>query len=234
MKILGFDTSSRVLCLGLCDGDKVYEYNLELGTKISELLVPTIKRILDNLNWDINDIDYCAAGIGPGSFTGVRVGLSAIKAISWSLNKPVIGVASLDILARNVRDDHALIIPVIDARRGLVYAAIYKKEGSLIKRLTGYMLVSPQELSLQIKNKISVRLLKDSVILGDGLNICAKDYSAGFKGIRILDQDYWRLEGRKLIELAKIALEDKKYRGAFRIKPLYLYPKECQIRKDSG
>ncbi len=233
MKILGIDTSTRVLCLGACENDLVYEYDLELGTKMSALLVPTIKRVVESLGWKITDVDYFAAGIGPGSFTGTRVGLAAVKAMSWSLNKPVLEVSSLDILARNASRDCAFIIPVIDAKRGLVYASIYKNRGGLIKRVAGYMLLSPGELMLKIRKKIPAKTLSKSVILGEGLNICTKDCLAALKGIKILDKDYWHLEGRQLIVLAKEALEGHKLSDAFKINPLYLYPKECQIRKTS-
>ncbi len=230
MKILGIDTSTRTLCLGACDSDKVYEYGLELATRISALLVPTIRRVVENLDWEINDIDYFAVGIGPGSFTGARIGLATVKALSWSLNKPLVGISSLDILAANAGKDCDFIIPVIDAKRDLVYASIYKNQGSSIKRIAPYMLLGRRELILKIKNNISAKALNNSVILGDGLNICAKDCSDSLRGIKILDKDYWRLEGRNLITLTKVALRDKKLSDAFKLAPLYLYPKECQIR----
>lgn len=233
MRILGFDTSTGFLCVGACDNDKLYEYGLGLGTKISELLVPTIKRIIKSLGWEISDIDYFAAGIGPGSFTGLRVGLATVKALSWSLDKPIVGVSSLDILASNAPKNCDFIIPVIDAKRGLVYASIYKNQGALIKRIAPYMLLDFQELALRVKNKIPGKAFNNSVILGDGLNICAKDCSAGLKGIKLLDKDYWRLEGRNLIVLAKAAIGKEKTTDSFGLLPLYLYPKECQIRKSS-
>ena len=229
MKILGIDTSTKTLCLGICDSDKVYEYGLELGTRISTLLVPTIKRVVESLDWKINDIDYFAVGIGPGSFTGIRVGLATVKALSWSLNKPLVGISSLDILARNAWEDCDFIIPVIDAKRDLVYGSIYKKQGSSIKRVAPYMLLGRREFILKIKSNISAKALNDSVILGDGLNICAKDCSDSLRGIKILDRDYWNLEGRNLIALTKVALREKKLSDAFELQPLYLYPKECQI-----
>ena len=231
MKILAIDTSSRALCLGVSDSDKVYEYNLELGTRISALLAPTILRVVNSLGWKINEIDYFCAGIGPGSFTGLRVGLAAVKALSWSLNKPVVGISSLDILAQNAGKGSSFIIPVIDAKRDMVYASIYKNQRGQISRVAAYMLLGSRELALKIRKKISAKALRESVILGDGLNICSREFPASLKGIKILDKDYWRLEGRNLIALAKLAIQQKRSSDAFSVKPLYLYPKECQIRK---
>jgi len=233
MKILGIDTSTRVLCLGACDSDKVYEYGLELSTRISALLVPTIRRVVEILDWKINDIDYFAVGIGPGSFTGARIGLATVKALSWSLNKPLVAISSLDILAANAGKDHEFIIPVVDAKRDLVYASIYKNQGGSIKRIAPYMLLGKRELIRKIKDNISAKALNNSVMLGDGLNICAKDCLDNLRGIKGLDKDYWRLEGRNIIALSKVAIRDKKLSNAFKLAPLYLYPKECQIRKNS-
>src|SRR3990167_8720388 len=101
MKILGIDTSTKFLSLGISEDDKIYEYNLELGRQMSDLLSPTIKKVLDALGWRINDIDYFACGLGPGSFTGMRVGIATVKGLAFSLNKPVVGISTLDILARN-------------------------------------------------------------------------------------------------------------------------------------
>lgn len=102
MKILGIDTTTKFLSLGICDnanpvrntayvdkhnkisnGAKIYEYNLEVGRRLSSLLAPTLKRVLDTLGWRIDDIDYFACGLGPGSFTGVRVGLATIKGLLY-------------------------------------------------------------------------------------------------------------------------------------------------------
>jgi tRNA threonylcarbamoyladenosine biosynthesis protein TsaB len=230
VKILCVDTSTRNLCLVLSEGEKVYGYELELGTRISALLVPTIGRVLESLGWKISAIDYFCAGIGPGSFTGIRVGLSTLKALSWSLNKPLVGIPSLDILAQNSGKKSAYVIPVIDAKRGLVYSGIYQVQANHLKRVGGYLLLNPGDLVQKIREKVPARALKDSVMLGDGLNVCFKECSSGLKGIQFLDKDYWRLEGRHLAELAKASIKDKKYKDAFSTEPLYLYPKECQIR----
>jgi tRNA threonylcarbamoyladenosine biosynthesis protein TsaB len=231
VKILGIDTSTRTLCLGASDKGRVYEYNLDLGVKISALLVPTIKRVTESLGWEMAQIDYFAAGIGPGSFTGTRVGLATVKALSWSLGKPLVGISSLDILAANAGAEHANIVAVIDAKRDMVYAGIYKKQPGRLRRVAQYMLLGKKELVQKIKANIPSRVLNDSVILGDGLNICSGECLGALKGIKILDKDHWRLEAGNLITLAKSAIEAGKASNPFKLEPLYLYPKECQIRK---
>ena len=122
MRILGIDTTTRFLCLAFYDGVKIYEYNLEVGRRLSELIGVTLDRVLHALGWEPEDIDYFACGIGPGSFTGMRVGVATVKGLAWGLKKPIAGIPTLDILAQNVRaDNNTHIIPVIDAKRSMVY-----------------------------------------------------------------------------------------------------------------
>ncbi len=223
MKILGVDTTTKFLCLGIYDGSKIYEYSLESGIKHSALLVPTIKRVLDVLGWHIRDIDYFACGLGPGSFTGMRVGLSTIKGLSWSLDKPIIGISSLDILARNASRLGGYIVPAIDAKRGLIYCSIYRIKNGALKRIAPYLLLNEGEFLKKIP--------KNSIVLADAINLYKEDILRKIKGIKILDKDYWYPKAHNIIKLALERIEDKKFNNAFKIKPIYLYPKECQIRK---
>ncbi len=225
MKILGIDTSTKFLSLGAYDGDKIYEYNLDLGIKHSTLLIPTIKRILDALGWSIGKIDYLACGLGPGSFTGMRVGVAAVKGISWSLKKPIIGIATLDILAAAVTASDATVAAIVDAKRGLAYCGIYKIKNGSLKRVTPYMLLSEEELFKKIKDS--------TVILGDGLNLYKEKILADIRGVSILDKDYWYPKGRSIIKLVLERIKEKKFYNSFNIKPIYLYPMECQIKKNA-
>lgn len=222
MKILGIDTTTKFLCLGIYDDNKVYEYNLEVGRRLSVLLVQTIKRVLDTLGWQVSDIDYFACGLGPGSFTGIRVGLATIKGLSWRKNKPVIGISTLDILAKNARIDDGLIIPIVDAKRNLIYCCNYKAKNGNIKRISPYMLLSENELLKKIK--------KNAVILGDALNLYKENILKSKKWVAILDRDYWYPRAHNIIMLALERIKQKKFTSPFNIQPIYLYPKECQIR----
>ncbi|MDD5166487.1 MAG: tRNA (adenosine(37)-N6)-threonylcarbamoyltransferase complex dimerization subunit type 1 TsaB [Candidatus Omnitrophica bacterium] len=226
MKILGIDTATKFLSLGICDGLKEYEYNIDLGTKHSAILVPAIGRVLDALGWDIDDIDYFACGLGPGSFTGIRVGVSTMKALSWSLKKPVIGISTLDIVAGNLNLADASLAVVSDARRGLVYSAIYKIKNTGLRRASPYMLSSVEEFCRKIKN--------NTVIVGDALGLYKEKIMLNTKSTVIPDKDYWYPKGHSIIKLARQRLEARELNNAFGIEPIYLYPKECQIRKIAG
>ncbi|MDP2938445.1 MAG: tRNA (adenosine(37)-N6)-threonylcarbamoyltransferase complex dimerization subunit type 1 TsaB [Candidatus Omnitrophota bacterium] len=224
MKILGIDTTTRFLCLGIYNDTKIYEYNLDLGRRLSSLITVTIKRVLDALGWQINDIDYFACGLGPGSFTGLRVGIATVKGFAFSLNKPVAGISTLDILARNAGIAGAYVIPVVDAKRNLIYCSIYRKRNGKLTRIKPYMLLTIDELLRQIKIK------DNTVILGDALSLYKQKILMNRKNVTVLDKDYWYPNGRNIIDLAIERINRKKVNSAYEIKPVYLYPKECQIK----
>ncbi len=224
MKILGIDTTSKFLCLALYDNAKVYTCDLELGRRHSALLVPIIKSSIDALGWDIGDIDYFACGIGPGSFTGLRIGLAVIKGLAFGSNKPVIGIPSLDIMALNaasIKTDKA-VIPVIDAKRNLIYCGFYEIKDGKLKKTRPYMLVSPEDLSKKIKPQ--------DILLGDALIAHRETLTKRAKSANILDKDYWNLQARNIIPLALERIRKNSFGDSFSVKPIYLYPKECQVR----
>jgi len=230
MKILGIDTTSKFLCLGASDGVNIYEYNVELGRKLSALLIPTIKRVLAALKWQVGDIDCFACALGPGSFTGMRVGISAVKGLSWSLEKPILGISSLDILAMNaVSLDVSVVAPVVDAKRGLVYCSLYRKNGFALKRTAPYMLLTIDEYIKKIKG-LGLKQ-KPVAILGDAVVLYREEVARRTKNVQILDRDYWYPKAGNIIKLVLERQEAAKMSNAFDIAPIYLYPKECQIRK---
>ena len=222
MKILGIDTTTKFLCLGLYVDGKFYEYSLETGRGLSVLLVPTIQRVLEASGLKIADIDYFACGLGPGSFTGMRIGLATIKGLSIVRDKPVIGVCTLDILAENVTVKNTLIVPAIDARRGLIYCSSYKKEKDTLKRKSEYKLLSLDEFVSKFP--------AGAVILGDAAALYRDKLSSRIKGATILDKDYWFPKAHNLIRLALEKIKAKQFSSAQAIKPIYLYPQECQIK----
>jgi len=222
MKILGIDTTTKFLCLGLYVDGKTYEYNLETGKSLSVLLVPTIQRVIEAAGLKIEDIDYFACGLGPGSFTGMRIGLATIKGLSVVRNKPVVGVSTLDILAEDVLMNNSLIVPAVDARRGLIYCSSYKRERGLMKRKSEYLLLSLDEFVRKFPNR--------AVVLGDAAVLYKDKMLSRIKGASILDKDYWFPKAHNLIELALAKIKIRNFSSAQTVKPIYLYPQECQIK----
>lgn len=125
MKVLGLDTSTLMTTCSVMDGDKLIgEYSLSHDMSHSEKLVPMIKEMMDSLGLKLEDIDLYAAAIGPGSFTGLRIGIATIKAFAHIYNKPVVGISTLEAMAYNL-PYNPVVIPMINARRDRVYTGIY-------------------------------------------------------------------------------------------------------------
>lgn len=167
MKILAVDTSAAVASVAVIeDGTILGEYSINNKKTHSQKLLPMIDELLKNLDLKVVDIDYFAASSGPGSFTGLRIGITTIKALAYSTNKQVIAVPTLDALANNVTASEALICPIMDARNNQVYTALYSSENGIIKNITEYMGVHITDLCDIINGKN-----KKVIFLGDGVAI---------------------------------------------------------------
>ena len=128
MKLLAYDTSGEVLSVALFDGQKVVrELNEMSSVRHSTALAPAIQKLLRKARWNIKDLDCIAVGIGPGSFTGLRVGVTTAKTLAWALGKKLVGVSSLEALALEAGGGREGMIAVaLDAKKGQVYAGTYR------------------------------------------------------------------------------------------------------------
>ena len=130
---LCIDTATSRLIVGIYkDNKELYSENVEAYNDLSSRVLPTIKKICEEVNIKINDVDEIYVVNGPGSFTGIRVGVTIAKTLAWSLNKKIYTVSELQLQASAPKTKY--IVPMIDARRGYVYAGVYNKNlKSIIK-----------------------------------------------------------------------------------------------------
>jgi len=126
MKILALDTSTKTMCVGISDGQKAWEHDVEYATGLSCCCVPAVGRILAALGWKASDVDLFACGLGPGSFTGIRIGLATALGIAHARGIPLVGVSTLDAIARSWEGHDGDVYPVIDARKGKIYSARFQ------------------------------------------------------------------------------------------------------------
>lgn len=158
MRILGIETSTRILSIALVEGEEcLATYNKE-GLTHSMDLVPSIKDLLDGVGLSIHDLNGIAVSIGPGSFTGLRIGLATSKGLAYSSGVPLVGVPTLDAIAMGVFSEELKVCAMIEAGTDMVYSAIYFKG----ERLTEYMTISIGELSKLIK--------EPTIFVGPALN----------------------------------------------------------------
>ncbi|KNY27141.1 tRNA (adenosine(37)-N6)-threonylcarbamoyltransferase complex dimerization subunit type 1 TsaB [Pseudobacteroides cellulosolvens] len=147
MKVLAVDTSSTVAAVAIIDDEVLLgEYFINNRKTHSQKLMPMIKELMDSLGLTPEDIDIYAASVGPGSFTGLRIGVTSIKAMAYALEKPVISVPTLDALAYNAQDRSAVICPIMDARNNQVYTALYRFVDKGISKESEYMALPIEEL----------------------------------------------------------------------------------------
>ncbi|MFC1594542.1 tRNA (adenosine(37)-N6)-threonylcarbamoyltransferase complex dimerization subunit type 1 TsaB [Candidatus Omnitrophota bacterium] len=225
MKILGIDTSTSTTSLAVSDdGSVIAEYNKQLPRQTSRILIPSMRDALKKANCALETIDAFAVGLGPGSFTGLRIGVSAVKGLSFATEKPIIGISSLDIIAQNMVSTDCFVCPVLDARRNMVYASIYKLANGIQKRISDYMLIDIATLMKKIK--------QSTIFLGDGAVLYRNDIvRKKGKKARFADDVAWYPRASNLVLMAEKRYNKLKRSDPKKIVPLYLFPKECQISK---
>lgn len=135
MKILSIDTSTMISSCSVMDnGVIIGDYNVNQKLTHSETLVPMVKDLLEKLNMDLSEIDLYVVGKGPGSFTGLRIGMTVAKTFAQIYKKDIMGISTLEALASQVITDK-LVVPIIDARGGRVYYGIYKNIFGKLKEI---------------------------------------------------------------------------------------------------
>ena len=169
MKVLGIETSTMTGSIAVVEEERlISEYTLNLSQTHSARLMPAIDRMLKDSNLTIQRIEGIAVALGPGSFTGLRIGMSTAKALAQSLDKPIVGIPTLDGLAYNLAYSKEVICPILDARKGEIYFALYKSKGFSLKRLTDYLSLEPGELLKRINNQKSTIGNQPILFLGNG------------------------------------------------------------------
>jgi tRNA threonylcarbamoyladenosine biosynthesis protein TsaB len=165
MKILGINTATAFGSVGIIDGDRVMgEYSLNVPTTHSERLMACIDRLLTDTEIRLEEIAGFSVALGPGSFTGLRIGVSTAKGLAFATGRPVAGVSTLEALAVNLLNCTTEICPILDARKREVYAALFRaNRHHRLTRVTPDMVISPQNLIKEIQGPVT--------FLGDGVEV---------------------------------------------------------------
>jgi len=167
MKVLAFETSSMVASVALLDEEKVIvEFSVNNKKTHSQMLMPIMEQVISKIDIELKDIDVFAVSNGPGSFTGIRIGVSTVKSLAQALKKPVLGVSSLDGLAFNLVNFSDIICPIMDARNAQVYTALYRSNGTDIDRFEDYIAIRVSDLADMLN-----KLVENIMFCGDGAPI---------------------------------------------------------------
>ena len=169
---LSFDSTAKIASVAICDGEKLLAlYNVDNGLTQSELLLPMAEDALRALKLGFDDIELLCASVGPGSFTGVRIGTALVKGIAFGRNIPCASVSTLEALAENLNGIDGIIVPAMDARRSQLYTAIFEHKDGSMNRLTEDLAISIKEL----KDRLTPYADKPIYIVGDGYEVAHKE-----------------------------------------------------------
>lgn len=136
MNILAIDTSNLVMGVAITSNGRVLgEYITNMKKNHSVRLMPAIERLMKDVDMEPSELDRIAVAMGPGSYTGVRIGVTVAKTLAWTLNKDLVGISSLEVLAQNGGFFNGLMVPYFDARRGQVYTGLYQSLGNTVHSL---------------------------------------------------------------------------------------------------
>ena len=189
MLILAFESSAKAASVALVkDGELISQYSQCTALTHSRTLLPMAEDMLKNAELAINDVDMIAVAHGPGSVTGIRIGVSTVKGLAWASDKPCVGVSTLEAMAWHGLSCGGYICPVMDARRSQVYNAIFKIEAGKPVRVTEDRPIALSELAEE------VRALNAPVFLvGDGTELTRKYFeSAGIACVAAPENLRWQ------------------------------------------
>ena len=185
MKICVLDASTQVASVAMMEeGKLIYESNLIHGLTHSEKLMPLVEAAFTLTGWEPTDVDVYGVVEGPGSFTGLRIGVATVKGLAQAAGKPVTGVGTLDVLAMNVPFFQGVTAPILDARRGQVYGALFHWNQGRMVRETG-------DLAIPLA----------ALFLGDGVPVHREAIQA-----RLGSQAFFAPEGHRLQRASSAAM----------------------------
>ena len=224
MLILGIESATvQVGCaIGGHEGVLASAHSAK-GKRHAESLAPSIQFICEQAGIELSEIGVVAVDIGPGLFTGLRVGVATAKAIAFALRIPMIGVSSLDLVAFPVRFSSRLIVTAIDARRGELYYSFYRQVPGGVQRLSDARLGSPDDVASEL-----LATNEEILLVGDG----AIRYSEAFEGlakVELTDQSLAHPSAASLVQLAHATALREEFERADVIEPIYLRRPDAEI-----
>ncbi len=230
MKILAIDTSTKYLSLAIVDNDKILAgFHEKEDMKHSSLLIPTIDKLLKKCNLKLKNIDAIALSIGPGSFTGLRIGVATCKGINLALGIPIVAVPTLDVIAYNFIDEEKRILcPLIDAKKQKVYACFYKKpvfhpgggKGALLEKMADYILTDIESLLKKID--------RPTLVFGDAIKLYGERCENN-PLVRISTKD-WYPKAEIVANLGLAKALRRQFTNPDKLAPMYLHSKYCQVK----
>jgi len=221
--VLGIDNSMDFLSLALSVEDELLEERHTRNKKApSEILPGEISCILSNNGYSINDVNLVVVTLGPGSFTGIRVGLAFCKGLNAGGATPVIGVPTLDVLASPFSFmEGCYILPLIDAKKGEVFYSIYHVSEGVLRQLTDFASIKPDRLSDVIKTPC--------ICFGTGAKLC-ESFLTHKDDLRIIKKGFIKVSGEALIKEGLKRFDSQTASDNDLLEPVYCRKSEAEIK----
>jgi tRNA threonylcarbamoyladenosine biosynthesis protein TsaB len=222
--VLGIETSTEQVGCAIGGQEGVLAaFQATRGRRHAETLTPAIEFVCAQAQIEMRQVSVVAVGVGPGLFTGLRVGVATAKAIAMALRVPMIGLSSLDLLAFPVRHSPRLIVPVIDAKRGEVFSSTYRHVPGGVLRMSPHDVMTPEDLA----NELEARA-EECLLIGDG----ALRYAELFEGndqVEVGTVGNAFPTASALVELAQPRVLREEFVQPSEIEPLYLRKADARI-----
>ena len=218
MIILAFDSTAKAASVAVCDDEKLLAlYNIDNGLTQSELLLPMAENMLKSLQLSFSDVDLLTAAVGPGSFTGVRIGVALVKGIAFGRDIPCVSVSTLDALAENLAGLDGIIVSCMDARRQQVYTATYRGKDGKLEKLTPDRAIAITELAAELKEYDEPIYLS-----GDGYEVARRRLMA--EGVTVMHTPELLIteNAYSIAKIAKRKYDTGEYVSDLEIAPTYL------------
>ncbi|HIE04956.1 MAG TPA: tRNA (adenosine(37)-N6)-threonylcarbamoyltransferase complex dimerization subunit type 1 TsaB [Candidatus Latescibacteria bacterium] len=221
MRVLGIETATELASVALVeDGQVLAEVLLPLQRKLTEELVPMIDWMLKRAGVKLGELDGVAVSIGPGSFTGLRVGASTAKGLCFACGLPLVAVPTLKAMASRLALSQLPICPLLDARRDQIYSALYKFEGGSLKELS-----PPRALSL---DELLSSLDLPVVFTGDAVGKFRRRIEEFKDGAAFAPPELSRPAASSVAALGSMALAEGKVSGLSSLEPIYIRSPICR------
>jgi tRNA threonylcarbamoyladenosine biosynthesis protein TsaB len=243
MRVIGIDTASATASVALVENGLLLSEKIDLrcapaGNAIrrtsknnhAETILPLIELLFESTGLSLQDITGFALSIGPGSFTGLRIGLSTVKGLAYGSQIPVVGMSTLFAHAGRVTDYDGLICALLDARKNEVYAAVFRKTGDVINRVTADIVASAADVIAIVRE---FQRGAPCLFVGDGA-VVYKNVLLDSPGARLLETINYPTVAATIARLAEDRFHANSVDDLGRLTPVYIRPSEAEFKRGSS
>lgn len=228
MLVLGIETSTPQASVAIgSEQGVVASAMVSRGASYNEFLLPAIRFCLDEAGLDYRNLGGIAVSLGPGLFTGMRVGVATAKALAQTLSVPICGMPSLDLVAYEVRYSPKTICVALDARRGEVFTAFYRSSPGGIQRMSPYGIEKPERLAIGLGSRV-----EDVLLVGNGALLYRDVFEEVGSVVELGTMSHSFPNARALVELTVPRMFREDFDRLYDLKPLYLRRSAKRIEWD--